>query len=75
MRIFLAAVFANTNLPEKRYRVCISEKKIKKWSAAIFKTNISDRYKDRPTGYIWSWAIFGCGSNDNQSVELIDSEI
>lgn len=27
--IFPAVLFANTNLPEKRYRVCVSEKEIK----------------------------------------------
>ena len=51
-KVFLAVLFANTNLPENRYRVCVSKKETKQLpesSTDIFKTNILDRYKDRPS--------------------------
>jgi len=38
-------------LPEKRYRVCLSEKELKylpEDSTAVFKRNMIDRYCDRP---------------------------
>jgi len=50
-KIFPSVVFANSNLPEKRFRVCLSEKESKDLpedSTAIFKRNIVDRYCDRP---------------------------
>ena len=50
-KIFPAVVFANSNIPEKRYRVCLTEKEIKELpedSIAIFKRNMVDRYCDRP---------------------------
>ena len=52
LKVFLAVLFANTNLPENRYRVCVSKKETKQLpesSKDIFKTNILDRYKDRPS--------------------------
>ena len=51
-KVFPAVLFANTNLPENRYRVCVSKKETKQLpesSTDIFKTNILDRYKDRPS--------------------------
>ena len=44
-------VFANSNLPEKRYRVCKSEEEISSMDADdtnVFKKNMLDRYIDRP---------------------------
>ena len=43
--------FANSNLPEKRYRICRSEAEILSMSANskdLFKRNTLDRYIDRP---------------------------
>jgi len=43
--------FANSNLPEKRYRVCRSEEEIANMpedETDIFKKNMLDRYTDRP---------------------------
>ena len=51
-KVFLAVLFANTNLPENSYRVSVREKEIKQLpesSTDIFKTNILDRYKDSPS--------------------------
>ena len=51
-KVFLAVLFANTNLPENSYRVCVREKEIKQLpesSTDIFKTNMLDRYKDSPS--------------------------
>jgi len=45
-------VFANTNLPDKRYRICKSEKELSELppdSTNVFKTNMLDRYIDRPS--------------------------
>ena len=44
-------IFANSNLPEKRYRVCRSEEQILELpedSNDLFKRNMLDRYMDRP---------------------------
>ena len=49
--VFPAGLFANTNLPENRYRFCVNEKEIKQLpesSTDIFNKNILDSYKDRP---------------------------
>ena len=46
-----AVMFANSNLPEKRYRVCRSEEEIANMhedETNIFKKNMLDRYIDRP---------------------------
>ena len=48
-KVFTAVLSANTNLPENRYRVCVSEKEIKQLpesSTDIFKTNMLDWCKD-----------------------------
>ena len=42
-KVFPAVLIANTNLPENRYRVCVSEKEIKQlpeYYTGIFKTNM-----------------------------------
>ena len=44
-------IFANSNIPEKRYRICREEKDILQLpddSTDIFKKNMIDRYIDRP---------------------------
>ena len=44
-------VFANTSLPEKRYRICKSEAELEELppdSTDVFKRNNLDRYMDRP---------------------------
>ena len=46
-----AVMFANSNLPDKRYRICRSEEEIVNMpsdSTDIFKKNMLDRYMDRP---------------------------
>ena len=46
-----AVMFANSNLPEKRYRICRTEDEILSMppdSNEIFKRNMLDRYIDRP---------------------------
>ena len=51
-KVFPAVLFANKNLTENRYKVCVSEKEIKQTpesSRDIFKTNMLDWYKDRPS--------------------------
>lgn len=51
-KTFPAVVFANSNTPEKRYRVCRSEEEISNLppdSTDIFKRNMPDRYMDRPS--------------------------
>ena len=43
-------IFANSNVPEKRYRICRDEKDISELpedSTGIFKRNMTDRYIDR----------------------------
>ena len=48
---FPRVIFANSNLPEKRYRICLSEEEIKELpeeSTDVFKRNMLDRYIDRP---------------------------
>ena len=45
-KVFPLVLFANTNLPENRYRVCVCEKEIKQLpesSTDIFKKNMLDR--------------------------------
>ncbi|XP_066925556.1 uncharacterized protein [Clytia hemisphaerica] len=47
-----AVIFANSNLPENRYRVCKSQDEISKMDendTNVFKRNMLDRYLDRPT--------------------------
>ena len=44
-KVFPLVLFANTNLPENRYRVCVCEKEIKQLSESstdIFKANMLD---------------------------------
>ena len=51
-KIFPGVIFANSNLPEKRYRICRDEKDISELpedSTNIFKRNMIDRYIDRPS--------------------------
>ena len=46
-----AVIFANSNLPEKRYRVCRTQEEVLNMpedSTNIFKRNMLDRYIDRP---------------------------
>ena len=50
-KTFPGVIFANSNLPEDRYRICRNEDEIKemsKDSTDIFKRNMLDRYVDRP---------------------------
>ena len=49
-KTFPLSVFANTNLSEKRYRICKSQEDINKLpedSVEVFKHNMLDRYMDR----------------------------
>ena len=51
-KTFPGTVFANTNLPEKRYRICKSQQELDELpedSVEVFKHNMLDRYMDRPT--------------------------
>ena len=51
LNTFPRVVFANSHLPEDRYRVCCSEEELQKMcedSTDIFKGNMLDRYMDRP---------------------------
>ena len=51
-KTFPGVIFANSNLPEKRYRICRDEKDISELpedSTGIFKRNMTDRYIDRPS--------------------------
>ena len=48
--------FANSNLPEKRYRICRSKQEIVNMPANskdLFKRNMLDRYVDRPNKKFW----------------------
>lgn len=50
-KIFPAVTFANTNIPDKRFRICLTESELNELpqdSNAIFKQNMLDRYCDRP---------------------------
>ena len=50
-KVFPGVLFANSNIPDKRYRICLSEEEIKKLpedSTEIFKRNMIDRYCARP---------------------------
>ena len=49
-KIFPGVIFANSNIPEKRFQLCLAENEISelpKDSKKIFKRNMVDRYKDR----------------------------
>ena len=48
-KTFPGVIFANSNVPEKRYRICRGEKNISELpedSTDIFKRNMTDRYID-----------------------------
>ena len=49
-KTFPKVIFANSNLPENRYRMCKSEEELRLPldSTDIFKRNMLDRYMDRP---------------------------
>lgn len=50
-KTFPVVVFANSNLPDKRYRMCRSKEEVvdlPEDSTDIFKRNVLDRYIDRP---------------------------
>ena len=50
-KTFPGVIFANSNIPEKRYRICREEKDMSQLpedSRDIFKKNIIDRYTNRP---------------------------
>jgi len=50
-KTFPAVTFANSNLPEKRFRVCKSKEELSELpedSTDVFKRNNLDRYLDRP---------------------------
>ena len=50
-KTFPGVIFANSNIPEKRFRVCLNEEEISELpenSQAIFRRNMLDRYKDHP---------------------------
>ena len=50
-KVFPGVLFANSNIPAKRYRVCLSEEEINKLpgdSTEIFKRNMLERYLARP---------------------------
>ncbi|XP_066915086.1 uncharacterized protein [Clytia hemisphaerica] len=50
-KLYPGVTFANTNVPEKRFRMCLSEDEISELpedSTSIFKKNMLDRYCDRP---------------------------
>ena len=50
-KCFPRIVFANSNLPEKRYRICKSKEELAELpesSTEVFKRNSLDRYLDRP---------------------------
>ena len=47
-------LFANSKLPEHRYKMCLNEEEIKELpedSSNIFKKNMIDRYMDRPNSH------------------------
>ena len=51
-KTFPGVIFANSNLPENRYRICRNKKDISELpedSTGIFKRNMIDRYIDRPS--------------------------
>ena len=51
---FPGVVFANSNLPENRYRICHSKKEIDELpedNCVVFKLNKIDRYIDRPNAF------------------------
>ena len=48
---FPGVIFANSNIPEKRFQLCLAEHKISELpedSKKTFKQNMVDRYIDRP---------------------------
>ena len=51
-KTFPGVIFANSNIPERRFRLCLSEKELTELpedSKKIFKRNMVDRYLDRPS--------------------------
>ena len=51
-KVFPGVLFANNNVPEERYRMCLTEDEIRdlpEESIEIFKRNMIDRYIDRPS--------------------------
>ena len=51
-KVFPGVLFANSNVPAKRYRVCLTKNEnenLPEDCTTIFKWNILDRYCDRPT--------------------------
>ena len=57
-------LFANSNLPEHRYKMCLNEEEIKELpedSTNIFKKNMIDRYMDRPNSQ-FSGGKYGAGA-------------
>ena len=56
-KTYPAVIFANSNLPENRFRMCLSEKELFDLpadSTNIFKRNMIDRYCDRPNSHFAS---------------------
>ena len=54
-KTFPGVVFANSNVPEKRYRICLNEEEIAQLpeeSTDVFKKNMIDRYIDRPNSSV-----------------------
>ena len=47
-KVFPGLIYANTNIPEKRFRVLQSQKEIGDLPDDTFKRNMLDRYVDRP---------------------------
>ena len=50
-KTYPGVVFANSNIPQKRFRMCLTEKEVSELpedSTNIFKRNMIDRYRDRP---------------------------
>ena len=50
-KTFPGVIFANSNIPEKRFRLCLAEHEISELpedSKKIFKRNMVDRYIDQP---------------------------
>ena len=50
-KVFPGVLFANSNVPLKRFRICLSKTEIEKLpeeSTVVFKRNMLDRYCDRP---------------------------
>ena len=85
-KIFPGVIYANSNLPEKRMRMVISEKEIAELpddSTDIYKRNMIDRYIDRPALEIIEQLCYAeilkryqlvpkVDENDCQPEELVD---